>query len=227
MPATSVYSTSPQHLGLLLLPLSVDSSGPCPPPPFPPFSLLRWSCIMLSMMAASAVKRFSATRSTAVKRMLNINAASTHLCRRLCFTSNISEHSPSSSRTHAHMLSWNSRMTACILGGRPKRANTVHKRVRSTEPQPLVRSYITVGLGTVESKNTNQTKVSPIHLIQRFSSRTDNAPERMGAAPRSPVTAENSRERGHVSPTSNDRTQHRQSHSPPHWWYTSRSPEQK
>ena len=39
-------------------------------------------------MAASARKRFSATRSTAVKNMLNSSGASTHPCLRPCPTSN-------------------------------------------------------------------------------------------------------------------------------------------
>ena len=66
---------------------------------------------MLSVMAASARKRFSATRSTAVKNMLNSSGASTHCCPRPCPTSNLSEHSPSSNRTHACMPSWHWRMT--------------------------------------------------------------------------------------------------------------------
>ena len=92
-------------------------------------------------MAASARKRFSATHSTTVKNMLNSSGASTHpYLLRSCPTSNLSEHFPSSNRTHACMPSWNWRMTASILGGTPKRARTSHKRVRSTESYVLVRS---------------------------------------------------------------------------------------
>ena len=86
-------------------------------PFFSPISYFRWSCTMLSVMAASARKRFSATRSTAVKNMLNSSGESTHPCLRPCPTSNESEHTQSSNRTHACMPSWNWRMTAIILGG--------------------------------------------------------------------------------------------------------------
>ena len=138
MPASSAYSIS--HL--------CTPSSPFPPrpsispvrgvPSLSPFSF-RWSCTMLSMMAASASKRFSATRSTAVKNMLNSSGASTHPCRRPCPTS-LSEHFRSSNRMHAYMPSWNRRMTARILGGTPKRARTSHRRVRSTKSFALVRS---------------------------------------------------------------------------------------
>ena len=82
---------------------------------------------MLSTMTGSARKRFSATRSTAVKNMLNSCGASTRPCRRPCPTSTVSEHSPSSSRTHACMLSWNWRMAARFLHGTPKRARTTYR----------------------------------------------------------------------------------------------------
>ena len=94
---------------------------------------------MLSMMAASTRKRFSAKRSIAVKNMSN-SGASSHPCRRPCPTSNFSEHSPSPNLTHASMPSCNWRMTASILGGTPKRARTAHRRIRSTESYALVRS---------------------------------------------------------------------------------------
>ena len=84
---------------------------------------------MLSVMAASARKRFPATRSTAVKNTSNSSGATTHPCLRPYPTSNLSEHSPLSNRTHACMPSWNWRVTASILGGTPKRARTSHIRV--------------------------------------------------------------------------------------------------
>ena len=140
MPASSAYSISRN--------LRTFSSSPPRPstlpvrgvPFFSPFSFFRWSCTIVSMMTASERKRFSATRSTAVKNMLNSSGVSTHPCLRPCPTSNLSEHSPSFNRTHACMPSWNWRMTADILGGTPKRARTSHRRVRSTESYALVRS---------------------------------------------------------------------------------------
>ena len=133
MPASSAYSI-PHDL------CTSSSSFPRRPstlpvrevPFFSPFSF-HWSYLMLSMMAASAGKHFSATRSTAVKNMLNSSGASTHPWLRPCPTSNVSEHSPSSNRMHACMPSWNWRMTASIHGGTPKGARTSHRRVRSTE----------------------------------------------------------------------------------------------
>ena len=140
MPASSAYS----------IPHNLCTSSSFPPrpstlpvrdvPSFSPFSLFRWSCTMLSVMDESEKKRFSATRSTAVKNMLNNSGASTHPCLRPCPTSNLCERSPSSNRTHACIPSWNWRMTASILDGTPKRARTSHKRVRSTESYALVRS---------------------------------------------------------------------------------------
>ena len=96
---------------------------------------------MLSVLAASARKRFSATCSTAMTNMLNSSGASTHPCLRPCPTSHLSEqHFPPSSRTHACIPPWNWRMTASILGGTPKRSRTSHRRVWSTESYALVRS---------------------------------------------------------------------------------------
>ena len=95
---------------------------------------------MLSVMAALASKRFSATRSTTVKNRLISSGASTHPCLRPCPTSNLSEHSPSSSRTNACIPSWKWRMTSSILAGTQKRARASHKRLRSTESYALVRS---------------------------------------------------------------------------------------
>ena len=74
------------------------------------------------------------------KEMVNSNSASTHPCRRPCFTPNQPEHSPSSLRMRARIPSWKCRITASIFGGTPNRASTVHKRVRSTESYALVRS---------------------------------------------------------------------------------------
>ena len=92
------------------------------------------------VVAASARKHFSATRSTAVKNILNSSGASTRPCLRPCPTSNLSEHSSSSNRTRACMPSCNWRVTTSILGGTPKRARTSHRRIRSTDSYALVRS---------------------------------------------------------------------------------------
>ena len=89
---------------------------------------------------AVALNRSTATRSTAVKKMLNSNGARTHPCRTPCSMPNQSEHSPSSVRMSAGIPSWKWRTTASIFGDAPNRANTVHQRVRSTESYASVRS---------------------------------------------------------------------------------------
>lgn len=74
---------------------------------------------MLSMTAASALGRFSVTCSTAVKNMVHNDGAGTHPCRRPSSTSNVSEHSPSSSRT--------------LLAYRHTNAHTILKRKEKLE----------------------------------------------------------------------------------------------
>ena len=126
---------------------------------------------MLSVMAASARKRFSATRSTAVKKVLNSSGASTHpCCLRPCRTSNLSEHSPSSSRTHACIPSWNWRMTASILGGTPKRARTSHKRLRSTESYALVRSikHMYKGVSSFRASSCSRRTANIMSSVERW-----------------------------------------------------------
>ena len=78
---------------------SSSSFPPCPSTlpvrevPFFSPSSFRWSCTVLSVMAASARKRFSATRSIAAKNTLNSSGTSTHPCLRPCPTPKLSEHS--------------------------------------------------------------------------------------------------------------------------------------
>ena len=67
------------------------------------------------------------TQNKREKMLIISSGASKHPCRRPCSTSNLSEHSPSSNRTHACTPSWNRRKTASILGGAPKRAKTAHR----------------------------------------------------------------------------------------------------
>ena len=92
--------------------------------------------------------------------------ASTHPCLRPCPTTNLSERSPSSNRTHACMPLWNWRITASILGGMPKRARTSHIRVRSTESYALVRSikhkYKGVSFFCANSCSHRTTNILPI-----------------------------------------------------------------
>ena len=106
MPASSAcsipHNLCTSSLSFSLRPLTL----PVREVPFFSPSSFCWSCTMLSVMAASARKRYSVTRSTAVKNMLNSSGASTHPFLRPCSTSNLSENSPSSSRTHACIPSW-------------------------------------------------------------------------------------------------------------------------
>ena len=132
-------TTQSLHLLPFLLPSPVNFFSACSAIRLP-LSPFRWTCTMLSVMDASARKRFLTSRSTAVKNLLNSGGASTHPCLRPCPASNLSEHSPSSDRTHACKMSRNWRMTASIFGGTPTWARTSHRRVRSTESYALVRS---------------------------------------------------------------------------------------
>ena len=123
---------SSQHLGRLLLALLVDSSGPCPPLFFSSFLLplelpdtVHSDCISGEAFLLHVQHRR--------EQILNSSGANTHPCQTPCSTPNISEHSPSSNRTHAPMPSWNWRMTPSILGGMQKRAKTVYLRMRSTD----------------------------------------------------------------------------------------------
>ena len=63
--------------------------------------------------------------------MLNNSGNSTHHCRSLCSTSNISEQTPSSGRTRALTSLWNCWMRAIICGGTSMRGSTFDRRERS------------------------------------------------------------------------------------------------
>ena len=92
--------------------------------------------------------------------MLNRRGASTHPRRRSCSTVFHPEHTPSPSRTHVLLLSWNLLMTEIIFCSTPKRASTVHRRVRSTRLYALIRS--------IKHTSYNGTTTNIISVVERF-----------------------------------------------------------
>ena len=132
-------------------------------------------------MPSSSLKR-TATTHNAVKNMPNTNGNSTQPCRNPPrVTSNHSECSSSSVRTHASMRSWNWRIPASLLPGTSKRASTSHGSSPSTElcvlfllvDEAHVPEEVPLSSEFLQSAHDEQHMESPL-----------NAPEGSGTAPR-------------------------------------------
>lgn len=139
MPTSSVYSTFPTMLGLLLFSLPVDFASPLLVRLLPLRIFLHWSPAMLPMIAASA-KMCPGHAQHDHKNTLSNSGESANPRRRFVSTLIISEHSPPPSRTRTPMPPWDFRMSLSALGGTPKRATCreAHKNVRPTEVHALV-----------------------------------------------------------------------------------------